>query len=95
MWDLPEPGIKSLSPALAGGFLTTGPPGKSGILGPPGKSGILFFFIKTRNTAFIVMIVVSNPELPLFFLHIWRGPVADTLPMMVRPSKKAVDEITL
>ena len=25
MWDLPGPGIKSMSPALAGGFLTTGP----------------------------------------------------------------------
>ena len=24
MWDLPQPGIKSVSPALAGGFLTTG-----------------------------------------------------------------------
>ena len=29
MWDLPGPGIKPLSPALAGGFLTTEPPGKS------------------------------------------------------------------
>ena len=29
MWDLPRPGIKPVSPALAGGFLTTGPPGKS------------------------------------------------------------------
>jgi len=28
MWDLPEPEIKPVSPALAGGFLTTGPPGK-------------------------------------------------------------------
>ena len=28
LWDLPEPGIKSGSPALAGGFLTTGPPGE-------------------------------------------------------------------
>ena len=28
MWDLPEPGIEPVSPALAGGFLTTGPPGK-------------------------------------------------------------------
>ena len=28
-WDLPSPGIKPLSSALAGGFLTTGPPGKS------------------------------------------------------------------
>ena len=29
MWDLPGPGLKPVSPALAGGFLTTAPPGKS------------------------------------------------------------------
>ena len=29
MWDLPGPGIKPMSPALAGRFLTTVPPGKS------------------------------------------------------------------
>ena len=29
MWDLPGPGIELVSPALAGGFLTTAPPGKS------------------------------------------------------------------
>ena len=29
MLDLPGPGIKPMSPALAGGFFTTGPPGKS------------------------------------------------------------------
>ena len=28
MWDLPRPGLESMSPALAGGFLTTVPPGK-------------------------------------------------------------------
>ena len=28
MWDLPGPGIEPVSPALAGGFLTTVPPGK-------------------------------------------------------------------
>ena len=28
MWDLPGPGIKPVSPALAGGFSTTVPPGK-------------------------------------------------------------------
>ena len=28
-WNLPRPGIKPLSPALAGGFSTSGPPGKS------------------------------------------------------------------
>ena len=29
MWDLPAPGIEPVSPALAGGFLTTVPSGKS------------------------------------------------------------------
>ena len=29
MWDLPVPGIKPMTPALAGGFLTTAPSGKS------------------------------------------------------------------
>ena len=29
MWDLPRPEVKPMSPALAGGFLTTAPPGKS------------------------------------------------------------------
>ena len=29
MWDLPRPGIKPVSPALPGGFVTTAPPGKS------------------------------------------------------------------
>ena len=29
MWDLPGPGLEPVSPALAGGFLTAAPPGKS------------------------------------------------------------------
>ena len=28
MWDLPGPGLEPMSPALAGGFLATAPPGK-------------------------------------------------------------------
>ena len=28
MWDLPRPGLESMSPALAGRFSTTAPPGK-------------------------------------------------------------------
>ena len=33
MWDLPRPGLEPVSPALAGGFLTTAPPGKpSGLI---------------------------------------------------------------
>ena len=30
MWDLPRPGVKPVSPALAGGLATTAPPGKPG-----------------------------------------------------------------
>ena len=29
MWDLPGPGLEPVSPALAGRFITTAPPGKS------------------------------------------------------------------
>ena len=28
MWTLPGPGVEPVSPALAGGFFTTEPPGK-------------------------------------------------------------------
>ena len=31
MWNLPRPGIEAVSPALAGGFVTTGIPGKSSL----------------------------------------------------------------
>ena len=29
MWDLPRPGLEPVSPALAGSFSTTAPPGKN------------------------------------------------------------------
>ena len=31
MWDPPRPGLEPVSPALAGGFSTTAPPGKPSI----------------------------------------------------------------
>ena len=39
MWDLSRPGIEPVSPALAGRYLTTGPPGKSSpwLLTNPGR----------------------------------------------------------
>ena len=40
MWDVPGPGIEPVSPALAGGFLTTGPPGKS--------PNLLIFILNTK-----------------------------------------------
>ena len=33
MGDLPGPGLEPVSPALAGGFLTTAPPGKPELFG--------------------------------------------------------------
>ena len=37
MWDLPSPGLEPVSPALAGRFSTTAPPGK--------PSGVVFIFV--------------------------------------------------
>ena len=31
IWNFPGPGIEPMSPELAGGFLPTAPPGKSGL----------------------------------------------------------------
>ena len=39
MWDLPGPGLQPVSPALAGGFLTNVPPGKS-------LTVVFFFFLE-------------------------------------------------
>ena len=42
-WDLPGPGMEPVSPVLAGGFLTTAPPGKP-------HQFLLSFFFFTVNT---------------------------------------------
>ena len=41
MLNLPGPGIEPVSPALAGGFLTTGPPGKPLVILSKEKLSIL------------------------------------------------------
>ncbi|KAJ8785458.1 hypothetical protein J1605_007055 [Eschrichtius robustus] len=73
MWNLPGPGLEPVSPALAGGFLTTAPPGK--------PSHTSFYWLRTgtgrlprargpllegtkRHTLFAVGIVL--PRLSLF-----------------------------
>ena len=50
MWDLPAPGIEPVSPALAGGFLTTA---------PPGKSSRLLQFARWKITPLILMYHVT------------------------------------
>ena len=53
MWDLPGPGLKPMSPALAGGFLTTVPPGKSL---PICFCMLSIFFIKVLHILFITIL---------------------------------------
>ena len=45
MWNPPRPGIQLASPALQGGFLTTGPPGK-----PPSR---LFYIVCPQIHSFL------------------------------------------
>ena len=45
MWDLPGPGIEPVSPALAGGFLTTVPPGKPPVLFQIEKFFCIIFYL--------------------------------------------------
>ena len=59
MWDLPGPEIEPISPALAGGFLTTAPPGKS----------LVMFFINLRKlTSFPTFLRVFYHEWVLNFV---------------------------
>ena len=46
MWDLPRPGLEPVSPALAGRFSTTAPPGKP----------YVFLYILFQPTAFIILL---------------------------------------
>ena len=60
MWDLPAPGLEPMSPALAGRFLTTVPPGKSqkqSIFLKIHFESIFFENIYYRETEVAIMIV--------------------------------------
>ena len=51
MWDLPRPGLEPVSPALAGGFSTTVPPGKptASLFKKVKMSALKFFLSCTLN----------------------------------------------
>ena len=53
MWDLPGPGLEPVSPALAGRFLTTAPPGRS----PFACFWVglsVFFFLNCKSSLYIL-----------------------------------------
>ena len=51
MWDRPRPGFEPESPALAGGFLTTEPPGKS-------KSALFLSFMTFPGFAMLAVLPI-------------------------------------
>ena len=64
-WDLPGPGLEPVSPALAGGFLTTAPQGKSlvCVLLMPLQQSLITSLLSdvTRQSRFILYISCSKP----------------------------------
>ena len=54
MWDLPGPGLEPVSPALAGGFLTTAPPGK------PLKFYLILINLKLNNLMKLVAAILDS-----------------------------------
>ena len=66
MWDLPGPGLESVSPALAGRFLNTVPPGKPPYIG----FYLVVSFLRYEPPLrlwFPFLSVCSNPILKMFF----------------------------
>ena len=57
MWDLPWPGLKPVSPALAGGFLTTVPPGNSLISDFCNLSLISLFFLVNLGKGLEILLI--------------------------------------
>ena len=60
MWNLPRPGLEPVSPALAGGFLTTAPSGK------PLLQDFFFQFYVLYNDFLLWKNVNLDPLLPSF-----------------------------
>ena len=55
VWDLFGPGIEPMSPALAGRFLTTGPPGKS-------KHWLIFVPSRITGREYVDMLEENVPD---------------------------------
>ena len=61
MWDLPEPGLEPVSPALAGRFLTTVPPGKSS----------LFVLKKKKKKVVTALFIYLFLKFIYLFIYFW------------------------
>ena len=63
MWDLPRPGLEPVSPALAGRFSTTAPPGKPYPL-------FFRFFSRIGHYRIEFPVLYSRPLLVIYFIYI-------------------------
>ena len=70
MWALPGPGIQPVSPALAGRFFTTEPPGKPSILFL--NSGLQFgdMYVNLKPSKLTLL------NFTLIYLNLVQGPVS-------------------
>ena len=68
MWGLPGPGAGSMAPALAGGVLTTGPPGKRWSLPLTLPSHFCCFPNFFSSTALFYLFFLVFMLVPLIFL---------------------------
>ena len=69
MWDPPRPGLEPVSPALAGRFLTTAPPGK-----PEIWDFISMCYTQSQEVLGAVLalkMTVSAPQLVLFYFSMY------------------------
>ena len=70
MWDLPGPGFELMSPALAGRFLTPGPPGKS--LSIFLTVGLSSFRLRMRSLSLKVAKVVHVISFFIFIFYFFK-----------------------
>ena len=70
MWDLPRPGLEPVSPALAGRFSTTAPPGKPHVisLDVPGLVGLPALCPRDPILLCVLFIILMSICLIPFFL---------------------------
>ena len=67
MWDLPRPGLEPASPASAGRFSTTAPPGK------PEELLLHLYFLSADNEFFHLLYVIKSPHFIFVFKDTFVG----------------------
>ena len=73
MWDLPRPGLEPMSPALAGRFSTTVPPGKPSLVV---FSGVYCSFVWNQFLCFLILLnfpCLCEIRWNSYFFQFWMG----------------------